>query len=580
MYKFALGFILASMLLFSASQFRIARKRRGVRSHVVKKPVLTRPSRGICVKDFLPFIHENCKPSGQGSVSEVCVADTTCAQSNVELACKRLREKRFESKPLEGDYSKLPEVHYGKILDHPYVIRFYGVGMADDSTTAIMMEAATGGDLKEHVAVGSWALMSSKAQAKAILQMLVALRHVHYKECVHSDLQPAHFIFHKKYQQEDDVIVKLADFGLACTPGDTHFNCAGEAGARDYFPHYFDPEVLTAGRTKASDMWSMGIMLYELTRGEKPWFLRHVSDKASVDPKAILRLVHEVRAENRANNQNRSLHLDNLQGQEHRKGIDDIIQGCFKEQQNRITATDAVNFAKEYAKMQELKDEEIKKIANPKQWLVEEFREQLPPKSECNFDELPKHCHFQRAATADTRKQKASQTRIMHFFSSGEETAKVISEWQSSSLAHRTYKIVYEARTLTIQVYKNAKEKSTPGTFVHKGGCMEAKVNYTSSRYVKLLPKRKAFPLKVRMCLTNKPDKIEVQETPLNGQPNHEYRKLITGEGAFFERKQINARPEGKRVWKLVGNVLDAVNPINVFDAAYLIAHLVEFIPL
>lgn len=94
-----------------------------------------------------------------------------------------------------------------------------------------------------------------------LLQLLLAIQHLHQMHVVHRDIKLLNVLVMGNGQ------LKLADFGLAQrTNGE---ECTRSAVGT---PYYLSPETLTSSRCSTkSDIWALGCLLYEVCTGEKPF---------------------------------------------------------------------------------------------------------------------------------------------------------------------------------------------------------------------------------------------------------------------------------------------------------------------
>ncbi len=145
-------------------------------------------------------------------------------------------------------------------LSHPNLVALYDLVISDD-IAYFVMEHAPGVDLRRYVRGGKRGADLLRLYA-CLSQMLDALDCLGTAGVVHRDLKPSNVIV------SDDGSVKLLDFGLAGTERTPDFAAAMLAGT----PTYMSPEQID-GRplTPASDLYSLGVILYEMMVGEPPF---------------------------------------------------------------------------------------------------------------------------------------------------------------------------------------------------------------------------------------------------------------------------------------------------------------------
>jgi serine/threonine protein kinase len=149
-------------------------------------------------------------------------------------------------------------------LNHPHIGAIYGVEDADD-VSALVMELVDGDDLSERLASARMPLHDALTIARQITEALEA---AHAQGVVHRDLKPANI----KIRQ--DRTVKVLDFGLAklAPAGENATPTATQAGAVMGTPAYMSPEQARGeGAGPQTDIWSFGVVLYELLAGMSPF---------------------------------------------------------------------------------------------------------------------------------------------------------------------------------------------------------------------------------------------------------------------------------------------------------------------
>ena len=144
-------------------------------------------------------------------------------------------------------------------LMHPHIVAVYEFG-EDDTVAYIAMEYVEGAGLREHL---NRRETFDFAQLVALLrQLLEALDFAHAKGVVHRDIKPSNLIV------TEDGRLKVADFGIARV--DT--TNLTQAGMIIGTPSYMSPEQCRGLPSDArSDLWSTGVVMYELMTGEKPF---------------------------------------------------------------------------------------------------------------------------------------------------------------------------------------------------------------------------------------------------------------------------------------------------------------------
>jgi hypothetical protein len=171
-------------------------------------------------------------------------------------------------------------------LDHPHILPIYETGEVE-GTPFYSMRFANGGTLREVI---SKFRARPRAAAAAIATIARAVHHAHQRGILHRDLKPGNILL-----DGDANTPFVSDFGLAKWLGrDNRLTIAPSALGT---PHYVSPEQATgtsAELTTASDVYSLGAILYELLCGRPPFIadtpletLRLVTDAAPTPPRSF-----------------------------------------------------------------------------------------------------------------------------------------------------------------------------------------------------------------------------------------------------------------------------------------------------
>ncbi|MQB01138.1 MAG: protein kinase [Actinobacteria bacterium] len=145
-------------------------------------------------------------------------------------------------------------------LSHPNIATVFDYG-EDDDCHFIVMEYADGKDLSRVLREDG--PMSVDRAAGIAAQVCNALAHAHAARVVHRDVKPANIIIGPGDR------VKVTDFGIARAAGDATLTATGSVLGT---AQYISPEQAAGGRvTPATDVYSMGIVLYEMLTGAVPF---------------------------------------------------------------------------------------------------------------------------------------------------------------------------------------------------------------------------------------------------------------------------------------------------------------------
>ncbi len=141
-------------------------------------------------------------------------------------------------------------------LDHPNICTVYEIGETPEGGLFIAMACYDGETLKNRLQRGPLPV----AEALEITrQIALGLREAHAAEIVHRDIKPANIFLTEEGR------VKVLDFGLAKVGGEPSLTRTGSSIGT---PYYMAPEQILGDVDARSDLWALGILLFEMLIGE------------------------------------------------------------------------------------------------------------------------------------------------------------------------------------------------------------------------------------------------------------------------------------------------------------------------
>jgi len=193
---------------------------------------------------------------GIGGMADVYKATDTV--DNKTVAVKILKREYAENEEFLRRFRN--ESRMVAQLSHPNIVRVYDVGFSD-KLQFMVMEYIDGITLKEYME--NEKVLTWKDSVHFIIQVLRALQHAHDKGIVHRDIKPQNIMLFT------DGTIKVMDFGIAKSAKEQAYTATDQAIGTVY---YISPEQARGSSVdKKSDIYSVGIMLYEMLTGQKPF---------------------------------------------------------------------------------------------------------------------------------------------------------------------------------------------------------------------------------------------------------------------------------------------------------------------
>jgi serine/threonine protein kinase len=201
--------------------------------------------------------YELLEKSGDGGMAVVYKAK--CHLLKRIVAVKVLKPDLAENEEFVARFNR--ESQAAASLSHPNIVNMYDVGQEDD-IHYIVMEYVDGETLKARIRREG--KLSMEDAVRIASEVCSGLQHAHENNIVHRDIKPQNILINKEGN------AKVADFGIAraVTSSTVTMGDASVIGS----VHYFSPEQARGGYVdKKTDIYSLGIVLYEMATGVVPF---------------------------------------------------------------------------------------------------------------------------------------------------------------------------------------------------------------------------------------------------------------------------------------------------------------------
>lgn len=265
---------------------RLARQRKRAAKRAAKEGAALSPKTASADR-FRGIRRPRANPEKEGCFDRQCFLSSSCAAvdviydlsinlgkgtfGTVERCAHRKTKHMYAMKTIAKKKVYNPErlaqeVEIMRVLEHPNIVKLHET-FEDDKYIYIVMELCTGGELLDRLlSLGSGGF-SERAVAKIMRQVVGAVYYMHQQHICHRDLKPENFLLVAEVADIADAHVKVIDFGFS-----TRFEPGKCMATRAITRDYVAPEILDGSYTEACDIWSLGVVIYVLLSGNKPFY--------------------------------------------------------------------------------------------------------------------------------------------------------------------------------------------------------------------------------------------------------------------------------------------------------------------
>lgn len=314
------------------------------------------------------------KSIGEGGMANVYLAYDTILDRNV--AVKILRGDLSNDEKFVRRFQR--EALSASSLAHQNIVEVYDVG-EDNGEYYIVMEYIEGKHLKNLIKKRGKLTLSEAVDI--MLQITDGMSVAHDSYIIHRDIKPQNIMI------LENGLVKITDFGIAMAINATQLTQTNSVMGS---VHYLPPEQASGqGSTLQSDIYSMGIVMYELISGELPFrgdnaveiALKHlkepIPDIREVVPNVPTSIVNVIKKATAKNPKNRysdarAMHDDLLTCLDESRSMEPIIN--FKHSENDADDTKIMKIVKTKKDEEKTLEKENKKVNKDEEVIVKEIR--------------------------------------------------------------------------------------------------------------------------------------------------------------------------------------------------------------
>ncbi len=204
--------------------------------------------------------YELIKELGRGAMSVVYLGRDQKINRTVAIKTLSFKDEFQGGVPAEVSQRFFREAETAGRLNHPNIVTIYDVG-EDQDLAYIAMDYLAGESLEHYTTPGN--LLPIDEVMAVVIKVAEALEYAHSRQVVHRDIKPANIMYERKTGQ-----LKITDFGVALLLNAARTRSGTILGS----PSYMSPEQVAGKKADGrSDLYSLGVTLYQLLRGELPF---------------------------------------------------------------------------------------------------------------------------------------------------------------------------------------------------------------------------------------------------------------------------------------------------------------------
>jgi serine/threonine protein kinase/tetratricopeptide (TPR) repeat protein/TolB-like protein len=232
-----------------------------------------------------------------GGMASVYLAVRADDQYRMRVAIKLVRPELDNQQVLQRFRNERQTL---ATLDHPNIVKLLDGGSTEDGTPYLVMDYVEGQPIDEHC---DSQMLSIPERLQLFRTVCAAVQYAHSKLVIHRDLKPGNILV------TVDGVAKLLDFGIAklLDPElSSHTVVTTQTGMRLMTPGYASPEQVRGNPvTHLTDIYSLGVVLYELLTGHGPYRLRRhtpmemeraICDYEAERPSTVVQRTEELRS--------------------------------------------------------------------------------------------------------------------------------------------------------------------------------------------------------------------------------------------------------------------------------------------